>query len=137
MRRLVLLVLVLALLAGGLVLLWPAAEMPPNHLVQKYGYPSPMRPTGRTVTVEGSVMLVIRHVVETLRESGGFEESELLAFASTLGSLSLVLRGYQDLEVVRDVPEKGMDDVWEAERRNALQERPGNGSKPIERLKVR
>jgi pilus assembly protein CpaB len=73
----------------------------------------------------------------TVSLSVGLEESELLAFASTLGSLSLVLRGYQDLEVVRDVPEKGMDDVWEAELRNALQERPGNGSKSIERLKVR
>ena len=73
----------------------------------------------------------------TVSLSVGLEESELLAFASSLGSLSLVLRGYQDLEVVRDVPEKGMDDVWEAERRNALQERPGNGAKPIERLKVR
>ena len=73
----------------------------------------------------------------TVSLSVGLEESELLAFASTLGSLSLVLRGYQDLEVVRDVPEKGMDDVWEAERRNALQERPRNGAKPIERLKVR
>ena len=30
------------------------------------------------VTIDGSVMLVIRHVVETLRESGGFDEAELL-----------------------------------------------------------
>ncbi len=29
------------------------------------------------VTIEGSVMLVIRHVVETLRESGGIDEATL------------------------------------------------------------
>jgi pilus assembly protein CpaB len=65
------------------------------------------------------------------------EQAELLSFASTQGSLSLVLRGDQDLEVVEDVPEKGQADVWEAERRTSLQRAPGARSAAIERLKVR
>ncbi len=73
----------------------------------------------------------------TVTLSVGLEESELLAFATTQGTLSLVLRGNQDLDVVRDVPEKGMEDVWEAERRNALQERPRGERRAIERLKAR
>jgi pilus assembly protein CpaB len=74
----------------------------------------------------------------TVTLSVGLEEAELLSYASREGRLSLVLRGYQDLRVVSDVPEKGIDDVWEADRRNALQgaARGGNG-KPIERLKAR
>ena len=56
--------------------------------------------------------------------SVGLEESELLALASQQGELSLVLRGRLDLETVRDVPEKGMDDIWEAEKRNELQQKP-------------
>jgi pilus assembly protein CpaB len=89
--------------------------------------------TGRAVRGAG-VAEEARYRTVTL--SVGMEESQLLAFATTQGSLSLVLRGQQDLEIVRDVPEKGMDDVWEAERRSALQERsrrPGG----IERLQAR
>ena len=41
------------LLAGGSVIAWNAFGMPPLRLVLKYGYPSPMAPTGRTVTIEG------------------------------------------------------------------------------------
>lgn len=72
----------------------------------------------------------------TVTLSVGIEESQLLAFATTQGSLSLVLRGHQDLEILRDVPEKGMDDVWEAERRNSLQERSRRPA-GIERLQAR
>jgi pilus assembly protein CpaB len=79
-----------------------------------------------------------RQRYSTATLSVGLEEAELLAFATTLGSLSLVLRGEQDLTRVRDVPEKGIADVWEAERRNALQSRSRGGSEPgIERLDVR
>ncbi|MCP4677203.1 MAG: Flp pilus assembly protein CpaB [Deltaproteobacteria bacterium] len=74
----------------------------------------------------------------TVTLSASLEEAELLSFATTQGKLSLVLRGRQDLSVVRDVPEKGMSDVWEAERRNALQEKPKRRAEPvIERLKAR
>ena len=72
----------------------------------------------------------------TVTLSVGMEESQLLAFATTQGSLSLVLRGHQDLEIMRDVPEKGMDDVWEAERRNSLQDRSRRPA-GIERLQAR
>jgi Flp pilus assembly protein CpaB len=71
----------------------------------------------------------------TVTLSVGLEEAELLSYASKHGSLSLVLRGYQDLRVVADVPEKGIDDVWEAERRNALQGHERGGGQQIERLK--
>ncbi len=89
--------------------------------------------TGRAVRGAG-VAEEARYRTVTL--SVGVEESQLLAFATTQGSLSLVLRGHQDLELLRDLPEKGMDDVWEAERRNALQERSRRPS-GIERLQAR
>ncbi|MDD5306914.1 MAG: Flp pilus assembly protein CpaB [Deltaproteobacteria bacterium] len=73
----------------------------------------------------------------TVTLSVSLEQAELLSFASTQGSLSLVLRGYQDLEVVEDVPEKGQTDVWEAERRTSLQRAKGARAPAIERLKVR
>ncbi|MFO8072084.1 MAG: Flp pilus assembly protein CpaB [Polyangia bacterium] len=76
-----------------------------------------------------------RRRYDTATLSVGMEEAELLAFAADHGTLSLVLRGYQDLEVVRDVPEKGQADVWEAERRNALQTRARKAE--IERLAPR
>ena len=69
--------------------------------------------------------------------SVGLEESELLAFAASTGRLALVLRGFQDLEIMRDVPEKGMNDVWEAERRNSLQKKGRGAPAAIERLKAR
>lgn len=73
----------------------------------------------------------------TVTLSVGLEEAEILSLATTQGSLSLVLRGYDDLEVVSDVPEKGMADVWEAERRNALQKKPQPSISGIERLVTR
>lgn len=73
----------------------------------------------------------------TVTMSVALEEAELLAFASKQGTLSLVLRGDQDLTVVKDVPEKGMEDVWEAERRNALQQVPRAQKRAIERLRAR
>ncbi|MCP4601997.1 MAG: Flp pilus assembly protein CpaB [Proteobacteria bacterium] len=75
----------------------------------------------------------------TVTLSVGLEEAELLCLATTQGKLSLILRGRQDLTVVRDIPEKSMDDVWEAERRNALQEKPRRQrlDPGIERLKAR
>jgi pilus assembly protein CpaB len=74
----------------------------------------------------------------TVTLSVGLEESELLSLASIQGQLSLVLRGRQDLTAMRDVPEKGMADIWEAERRNALQEKPRRTAHPgIERLRAR
>ncbi len=74
----------------------------------------------------------------TVTLSVGLEEAELLSLATTQGKLSLVLRGRQDLSVVHDVPEKGMADLWEAERRNALQAKPPTSNAlGIERLKAR
>jgi hypothetical protein len=40
------------------------------------------------------------------------EEGELLTFAAEIGSLSLVLRGYQDLEITNGIPDKGMEDIF-------------------------
>ncbi len=75
----------------------------------------------------------------TVTLSVGLEEAELLSLAAIQGSVSLVLRGRQDLSVVRDVPEKAMTDIWEADRRNTLQEQPRKRatSMGIERLKAR
>ena len=73
----------------------------------------------------------------TVTLSVGLEEAQLLSLAATQGILSLVLRGYQDLTVLRDVPEKEMADVWEADRRNALNARSADQAVPIERLQPR
>ena len=71
--------------------------------------------------------------------SVGLEEAELLSLAAIEGSVSLVLRGRQDLSVVQDVPEKTMTDIWVAERRNAIKANAENriSSMAIERLKAR
>jgi Flp pilus assembly protein CpaB len=69
--------------------------------------------------------------------SVSLEESELLAFASTQAALSLVLRGEGDLEIVRDVPEKSIEDVWNVEKRNALQFQKNAHRGAIERLRAR
>lgn len=71
----------------------------------------------------------------TVTLSVGLEEAELLSYASKTGTLSLVLRGYRDLRVVGDVPEKGIDDVWDAERRNVLQAKERGSSQRIERIR--
>ncbi len=74
----------------------------------------------------------------TVTLSVGLEEAELLSLATTQGKLSLVLRGRQDLSVIHDVPEKGMDDLWQAERRNALQAKSSaTKGLGIERLRAR
>jgi pilus assembly protein CpaB len=75
----------------------------------------------------------------TVTLSVGLEEAEILSLATTKGTLSLALRGHQDLSVVRDVPEKGMDDIRESSRRNAMQARKDEKVPPlqIERIKVR
>jgi pilus assembly protein CpaB len=95
--------------------------------------------TGDSVGAPEGAAATSRYQTVTL--SVGLEEAELLSYASREGRLSLVLRGYQDLRVVSDVPEKGIDDVWEADRRNALQsgarDGAGGGTKAIERLKAR
>jgi pilus assembly protein CpaB len=86
----------------------------------------------------GAVPAVARRF-STVTLSVKIEEAELLSLAKTQGILSLVLRGHQDLAIVQDIPEKKMEDIWRADRRNALHQssetplaRPG-----IERLKVR
>jgi pilus assembly protein CpaB len=71
----------------------------------------------------------------TVTLSVGLEEAELLSYASKTGTLSLVLRGYRDLRVVDGVPEKGLDDVWEADKRNRLQNAPRGAAKQIERIR--
>ena len=71
----------------------------------------------------------------TVTLSVGLEEAELLSYASREGTLSLVLRGYRDLRVVDGVPEKGIDDVWEADRRTRLQSASRGAAQQIERIK--
>ncbi len=75
----------------------------------------------------------------TVTLSVGLEEAEILSLATTKGTLSLALRGHQDLSVVRDVPEKGMADIRESGRRNAMQTKKAEKTTPlhIERIKVR
>ncbi|MCP4198836.1 MAG: Flp pilus assembly protein CpaB [Proteobacteria bacterium] len=75
----------------------------------------------------------------TVTLSVGLEEAEILSLATTKGTLSLVLRGHQDLSIVRNVPEKRMADIWEAGKRNAVQAQKAVKTKPltIERIKVR
>jgi len=65
------------------------------------------------------------------------EEGELLAFSSSQGSLSIVLRGRQDLSTINDIPEKSWGDVWEAEKRNALQNKSPRTNSTIERIQIR
>jgi len=71
----------------------------------------------------------------TVTLSVGLEEAELLSYSSKTGTLSLVLRGYRDLMIVGDVPEKGMEDVWEAEKRNRLQSSERKKPTQIERIR--
>jgi pilus assembly protein CpaB len=75
----------------------------------------------------------------TVTLSVGLEEAEILSLATTKGALSLVLRGHQDLSIVRDVPEKRMADIWESGKRKAMQTKKTAKTSPlkIERIKVR
>jgi pilus assembly protein CpaB len=79
------------------------------------------------------------HRFATVTLSVGLEEAEILSLATTKGTLSLVLRGHQDLSVVRDVPEKRMTDIWESGKRSAMQTKSNDATTPlkIERIKVR
>jgi formylglycine-generating enzyme required for sulfatase activity len=52
-RRLIIAAAVLTLLGVAGVLAWELADMPPLGFVLRYGYPSPMGPTGRTMEFEG------------------------------------------------------------------------------------
>lgn len=84
--------------------------------------------TGSSVTPDEDGNGTSRFSTVTL--SVGLEEAEVLALATTSGKLSIVLRGRQDLSIVHDVPEKKMEDVWNADRRAALQ--TTNKSKTIQ-----
>jgi pilus assembly protein CpaB len=61
------------------------------------------------------------------------EQSELLSFASQSGSLSVVLRGHQDLSITRNVPPVGAAEIFVSKKLNAIQKR--KHSDTIERLK--
>jgi pilus assembly protein CpaB len=74
---------------------------------------------------------------DTVTLSVGLEEAELLALSTKQGTLSLALRGRQDLRVVQGVPEVGMADVWESERRQALQRKAVSKATTIERIQAR
>jgi len=73
----------------------------------------------------------------TVTLSVGVEQGELLAFASSLGSLSLVLRSYSDMEVIKDIPEIGEADILDSLKRQALHSPSAGADGPIEQLKVR
>jgi pilus assembly protein CpaB len=88
--------------------------------------------TGKNLGHTGEPDAKISYKTVTL--SVGIEEAELLSLAMTRGTLSLALRGHQDLTIVSDVPEKKMTDIWDAERRNAVQQRTDGNPNGIERL---
>ncbi len=67
----------------------------------------------------------------------GLDEAALLSLSTKQGTLSLALRGRQDLEVIKGVPEVGMSDIWEPERRNAFQKKPKVEAASIERIQAR
>ncbi len=49
------------------------------------------------------------------------EQSELLSYASSNGTLSAVLRGYQDLSITTDIPPVGENDIFKTEKLNRIQ----------------
>ncbi len=51
--------LAIVLFAGGGCICWRFAGMPPLGFVLSYGYPSPMSPTGRTLSIEGMELVEI------------------------------------------------------------------------------
>lgn len=73
----------------------------------------------------------------TVTLSVSIEEAELLSLATEQGSLSLALRGHQDLAVIGNIPEMGMADIWEADRRDAILKPKVKTGDPIERLRPR
>jgi pilus assembly protein CpaB len=73
----------------------------------------------------------------TVTLSVGLDEAALLSLSTKQGSLSLALRGRQDLEVIKGMPEVGMADIWEPERRSSFQKKTSIQSAAIERIQVR
>lgn len=65
------------------------------------------------------------------------DQAQLLALASEKGSLSLVLRGYQDLETLENVPEKNLDDIWSNGKKKLKTAGAAKNNNTIERLFVR
>ena len=61
------------------------------------------------------------------------------AYRANAENTEIVLRGHQDLSIVKDVPEKAMADIWQSDKRNALQDKNADRAMPlkIERIKVR
>jgi pilus assembly protein CpaB len=76
---------------------------------------------------------------DTVTLAVSLEAAELLSLARTEGTISLVLRGRQDLSIVGEVPEKRLSDLWEAKKRNAIQNKTKKREKTprIERIKIR
>jgi formylglycine-generating enzyme required for sulfatase activity len=87
-RRIILLVLLPALLAGGTVISWNALGKPPVGLVWKYGYPSPMGPTGRKVVIEGVKFLEISPGYFRMGSHYHCERGDLLGRICSLMGLS-------------------------------------------------
>ena len=73
----------------------------------------------------------------TVTLSVGLEEAEILSLSTKQGTLSLVLRGHQDLEVLNGVPEVSMKDIWESKRLETLKTTATIAPKPIERIQTR
>jgi pilus assembly protein CpaB len=73
----------------------------------------------------------------TVTLSVGLEEAELLSLSSRQGTLSLALRGHQDLEIINGVPEVSTKDIWERDRLSDIQKKKVDPLKPIERIRVR
>jgi pilus assembly protein CpaB len=73
----------------------------------------------------------------TVTLSVGLQEAELLSLSSKQGTLSLALRGHQDLEVVNGVPEVAMKDIWERERQPSAPVKTSAPIKAIERIRKR
>jgi Flp pilus assembly protein CpaB len=69
--------------------------------------------------------------------SVGLQEAELLSLSSQQGTLSLALRGHQDLETVNGVPEVTMKDIWERERQRIEPVKTSASIKAIERIRKR
>ncbi|MBN2801494.1 MAG: Flp pilus assembly protein CpaB [Deltaproteobacteria bacterium] len=61
------------------------------------------------------------------------EQGELLSYATQRGSLSVILRGYQDLTVTKDIPGVGEEELFTEQKLNEIQH-PIKKSKKIERL---
>jgi pilus assembly protein CpaB len=90
--------------------------------------------TGDTIMVDDDEDASGRGRFSTVTLSVTIEQGEMLAFSSSVGILSLVLRGYEDLAVISDIPEKGFNDIWEADRRNLLQHKGRKIKTSIERI---